>query len=129
LPNAPVSPQERIRVVFLTDVAGVYDRAPHLPGATLIRRVLVHPDGTVRNFVNAVLALVSLAHHMQTIRCYADGLQRQHRGGRARRDRGNRGQSQGTVTTLIATDVYSWSRSGSRIVHTTILLLLLTAVV
>jgi len=38
----------RIRVVFLTDVAGVYDRAPRLPGASLIKRINVHPNGTVR---------------------------------------------------------------------------------
>jgi isopentenyl phosphate kinase len=41
------SNREGIRVVFLTDVAGVYDRAPHHPGATLIREVMVSSDGTV----------------------------------------------------------------------------------
>ena len=39
--------QDSIRVVFLTDVAGVYDRAPRLAGATLIKRINVLPDGTV----------------------------------------------------------------------------------
>lgn len=33
--------------MFLTDVAGVFDRAPRLPGATLIQRINVLPDGTV----------------------------------------------------------------------------------
>lgn len=50
--DSPSKPEERqrIRVVFLTDVTGVYDRAPRLPGATLIRRIDVLPDGKVHDF-------------------------------------------------------------------------------
>ena len=36
-----------MRVVFLTDVAGVYDKSPYLPGAELIRHITVRTDGTV----------------------------------------------------------------------------------
>ena len=42
------APQRRMRVVFLTDVAGVYDKSPYLPGAELIRHITVRTDGTVR---------------------------------------------------------------------------------
>ena len=41
------APQRRMRVVFLTDVAGVYDKSPYLPGAELIRHITVRTDGTV----------------------------------------------------------------------------------
>lgn len=38
-----------LRVVFLTDVAGVFDKAPHLPGATLIPHIIVSGiDASVR---------------------------------------------------------------------------------
>lgn len=43
----------RLRVVFLTDVAGVYDRAPRLPGAVLIKRINVQLDGTVKHAVHS----------------------------------------------------------------------------
>lgn len=37
-----------IVAVFMTDVAGVYDRPPQNPGAKLIKEILIYPDGSVR---------------------------------------------------------------------------------
>lgn len=38
-----------LRVIFLTDVAGVFDKAPHLPGAALIPHIIVNViDASVR---------------------------------------------------------------------------------
>jgi isopentenyl phosphate kinase len=34
--------------VFLTDVAGVYDRPPQLPGAQLLTKIVVRRDGSIR---------------------------------------------------------------------------------
>ena len=45
--SQPVRECARVRVVFLTDVAGVFDRAPHLPGARLIPHIIVNRDGSV----------------------------------------------------------------------------------
>ena len=36
------------RVVFLTDVSGVYDRPPQEPGAALLRHIAVQQDGTIK---------------------------------------------------------------------------------
>jgi hypothetical protein len=37
----------KVRVVFLTDVAGVFTRPPQQKGAELVRRITVREDGTV----------------------------------------------------------------------------------
>ena len=43
-----ISDVEDIVAVFVTDVAGVYDRPPNQPGAKLLSDILVQPDGSVR---------------------------------------------------------------------------------
>ena len=44
---AAASPRSRLRAaVFLTDVAGVYDRPPSQEGATLLESIQVQPDGS-----------------------------------------------------------------------------------
>uniref|UniRef100_K7FHS8 Aspartate/glutamate/uridylate kinase domain-containing protein n=1 Tax=Pelodiscus sinensis TaxID=13735 RepID=K7FHS8_PELSI len=35
------------RVVFLTDVDGIYDRPPDTPGARLVSSISIHPDGSM----------------------------------------------------------------------------------
>jgi len=39
------------RVVFLTDVDGIFDKPPEMEGATLLRRVTVKPDGRILSAV------------------------------------------------------------------------------
>ena len=44
-----------LRVIFLTDVAGVFDKAPHLPGAALIPHIIVNViDASVRGYLSNV---------------------------------------------------------------------------
>jgi len=38
-------------VVFLTDVDGVFDKSPSLPGAQLMSRIEVGPDGDIARAV------------------------------------------------------------------------------
>ncbi|KIZ03134.1 hypothetical protein MNEG_4828 [Monoraphidium neglectum] len=44
----PVEPAAGGHVVFLTNVAGIYDRPPEQPGAALLPEILVSPDGSWR---------------------------------------------------------------------------------